>query len=131
MRKTARPVVWEGDRAQSRSLYLIRGAHSEAVTDQIAGVWAVAPGDRRQDRRWYRGARFEAVTAQIRRCRGGRSFRGSHSSDHRRCRGGRSGDRRQDRRWYRGARSAAGIEMKKGAAFAAPFLTASTGYQVI
>ena len=43
-----------------------RGAHSEAVTDQIAGgTGAVAPGDRRQDRRWYRGAHSEAVTDQI------------------------------------------------------------------
>ena len=30
-------MVWEGDRAQSRSLYLIRGAYSEAVTDPAIG----------------------------------------------------------------------------------------------
>ena len=45
MRKTARPVVWEGDRAQFRSLYLIRGAHSEAVTDQIAGGTGAAQSE--------------------------------------------------------------------------------------
>ena len=79
MRKTARPVVWEGDRAQSRSLHPINGPDMAAGDPQR--VWFPEMVERLRSQ-WHQGMSFDAIVnlrdeldAMLRRIRSERHIR--------------------------------------------------------